>query len=261
MAMIVDLSKRWMEDESMACLRKNPEMFFPPNGTHSITNPSAKMEAQWKRAKAVCATCPVIKQCARDNLGEIEGVWGGMDPAERARQRSHHGYYIRNLEGRRKEEYARLAHMLRVERRLPFADVGRIMGFSHVTAQYLYDWWKAYLLRQSEGVTDLQLPSPEDEVIELHPNAQFPAKPPMEGDGWVRVGRRVSWGNYLGQTEDDAWFYMKVRLLGTEYSICWIKVEDVQLTREVTRNVLTRVGNGSRIYGTTLSRRGTSQAG
>jgi WhiB family redox-sensing transcriptional regulator len=39
------------------------------------------------RAKAICATCPVIDICLRTALRNNEpfGVWGGMSPDERAR--------------------------------------------------------------------------------------------------------------------------------------------------------------------------------
>lgn len=263
--MIVDLSKRWMND-SMPCLKGDPEAFFSDHGTESLKHPSPRTQEQWNRAKAVCATCPVLRQCARDNLGEVDGVWGGMDPAQRFQQRSRHGHFVRELTGSRKEEYAQLAYMLRMERHLSFSDVGRIIGLSSVVAQYLSDWWKAELDKTTsmEGVIDLTLPEPEVEtesVVDIRPNAAFPSRPPKQGDCWVRHGRRVVWGYYLGQTDDDQWFQARIRVLSGEYSRAWIKAEDIKLVKDVTRVILERAGDGSRIYGTMLSRRGTSQAG
>jgi WhiB family redox-sensing transcriptional regulator len=38
-----------------------------------------------ERAKAICARCPVIKECLRQALDQAEryGIWGGMTPNER----------------------------------------------------------------------------------------------------------------------------------------------------------------------------------
>jgi WhiB family redox-sensing transcriptional regulator len=38
-----------------------------------------------KRAKAICATCPVRRTCLREHLDEQNGVWGGMTGRERRR--------------------------------------------------------------------------------------------------------------------------------------------------------------------------------
>lgn len=259
--MIVDLSKRWM-GEDMACLRRNPEMFFIDHGPQSLSSPGHKLQQAWDRAKKVCETCPVIRECARDSLGELEGVWGGLDPLQRMQLRAQHGRRIHELEGPLKQEYAKLAYDLRADRNLPWNEIGRLIGVSHAVAQYLHDWHVDWLSKQE--VTDLELPEQDSAPGETHVNARFPSKPPKEGDAWIRYGRRVVWGYYLGQTEDDAWFNFKVKLLSREYSVCWIKAQDVKFTRNVTRNVLVRSGkSGSRIYGTHLSpRRGEpAQAG
>lgn len=259
--MIVDLSQRWRSEE-MPCLRRNPEMFFFSNGKETLAHPSHKVQEKWDRAKRVCQTCPFKKECARDNLGEVEGVWGGLDPAQRIQLRATHSINVRRLNGPVKAEYAKLAHYLRKDRNYPWSDVARIIGINVPTSQYLYDWHEERLKERArrvaekqKAVADLELP----EVISI--NAEFPENSPAEGDGWVRYGRRVVYGYYLGQTEDDQWIQLKVKLLGPEYSVGWFKAEDVKLTRGVARNVLTRVGKGSRIYGTALSRRGASQAG
>lgn len=262
--MIVDLNKRWMTDD-LPCLRREPEMFFVDHGQESYMNPGPKVQYAWDRAKAVCATCPVMKQCARDNLGELDGVWGGLDPAQRIKLRAQHAANIRRLTGPVKEEYAALAYMLREERKLPWADVGRIIGAGSATAQYLYDLHKDTLREQEEPAEVMPLELPETvTVTQINANARFPQRAPKQGDGWVRYGRRVVWGYYLGQTEDDEWFSFKIKLLAQEYSVCWIKAEDVKLTKKVARNVLVRSGShGSRIYGTPyITGRGRgSQAG
>jgi WhiB family transcriptional regulator, redox-sensing transcriptional regulator len=56
------------------CAGADLEVFFPPRG-------SGKADA----AKAICATCPVRRECLRYALKapEDDGVWGGLDQAER----------------------------------------------------------------------------------------------------------------------------------------------------------------------------------
>jgi WhiB family redox-sensing transcriptional regulator len=53
-------------------------LFFP-------LAPSADQE---RRAKAVCAGCPVVMECRVYALrvGEREGIWGGLTPKERRRR-------------------------------------------------------------------------------------------------------------------------------------------------------------------------------
>ena len=60
-----------------SCRGMDPSIFFPAAGRR------AKHEA---RAKAVCEACPVITQCRQYALDAAEpyGIWGGMNPLERA---------------------------------------------------------------------------------------------------------------------------------------------------------------------------------
>lgn len=64
----------------------DPDLFFP-EGT---TGPARR---QTEAAKAICATCAVKPQCLTWALamGERTGVWGGLDPAERATLPRHSG--------------------------------------------------------------------------------------------------------------------------------------------------------------------------
>lgn len=162
--MIVDLSKRWMERGTMACRGRDPELFFTDHSVNALTNPTKKLQRHWDRAKRICHTCPVMRECARDNLGEIDGVWGGLDPAQRQVLRSVHSEHVHNLDGPRKEEYAKLAQRMR-ERQVPSYEIARVMGISIPTVAYLADWWNDRLERRKrDGVTDLELPEPEDET-------------------------------------------------------------------------------------------------
>jgi WhiB family redox-sensing transcriptional regulator len=63
-----------------ACQSVSPELFFPVAA-------SGRSREQTERAKAVCATCSVRRQCLQYALAANEeyGVWGGMTEEERRR--------------------------------------------------------------------------------------------------------------------------------------------------------------------------------
>ena len=61
-----------------ACRDAEPELFFPISGT-------AASSPQIKRAKLICASCPVRSKClsyALDHRQE-QGIWGGLTEEER----------------------------------------------------------------------------------------------------------------------------------------------------------------------------------
>jgi WhiB family redox-sensing transcriptional regulator len=62
-----------------ACRSADPELFFPVSG--------GGWSGQVEKAKALCGTCPVRRQCLQYAIGEDEayGVWGGMTEDERRR--------------------------------------------------------------------------------------------------------------------------------------------------------------------------------
>lgn len=61
-----------------ACLRQDPELFFPIGST----GPAVE---QLGRAKQVCLSCPVRRDCLQWALdvGIDQGVWGGLGEDER----------------------------------------------------------------------------------------------------------------------------------------------------------------------------------
>ena len=63
-----------------ACRGEDPDTFFHPEGERGPAR-----EARERAAKAVCATCPVLTQCAAHALAVREpyGVWGGMSEDDR----------------------------------------------------------------------------------------------------------------------------------------------------------------------------------
>ena len=64
-----------------ACRKVDPTLFFHPEGERG-----AARRRRAEAAKAVCATCPVMKQCLEQSLAVREpyGVWGGLSEDERS---------------------------------------------------------------------------------------------------------------------------------------------------------------------------------
>lgn len=71
--------------ESAACRRHDPELFFPIGKA----GPAA---AEIRRAKTVCAACPVRAECLAFALETHQdyGIWGGCDKDERRALRRQH---------------------------------------------------------------------------------------------------------------------------------------------------------------------------
>ena len=65
-----------------ACRGEDPSLFFHPEGERG-----AAREAREAAAQAICATCPVMRECAEHALAVREpyGVWGQMSEDERER--------------------------------------------------------------------------------------------------------------------------------------------------------------------------------
>jgi len=77
MSSVTFRSASWQR--AAACRSADPELFFPVSA-------SGRSLEQAERAKAVCRTCIVRRQCLQYAIaaGE-EGVWGGMTEEERTR--------------------------------------------------------------------------------------------------------------------------------------------------------------------------------
>jgi WhiB family redox-sensing transcriptional regulator len=65
-----------------ACLTADPDLFFPI----SAAGPGARQVA---RAKRICASCPVQRQCLGFAMShdQVDGIWGGTTPEDRQRDR------------------------------------------------------------------------------------------------------------------------------------------------------------------------------
>ena len=63
-----------------ACLREDPEMFFPHEGQNIIA----------QLAKKVCLTCPVLNQCQEYSMtlgSSLRGIWGALGEDDRRARR------------------------------------------------------------------------------------------------------------------------------------------------------------------------------
>ncbi len=63
----------WMEQG--ACVGHDTSLWYPDKGEHP------------RKAKSICATCPVAAQCLEYGLWEPYGVWGGYTFDERKQMR------------------------------------------------------------------------------------------------------------------------------------------------------------------------------
>ncbi len=76
--MPIQESYEWQFDG--ACRTTDPETFFSPE-----TERGPRRRRREERAKALCAQCPVVRQCLDHALTVREpfGVWGGLNATER----------------------------------------------------------------------------------------------------------------------------------------------------------------------------------
>jgi WhiB family redox-sensing transcriptional regulator len=63
-----------------SCRGADPDLFFHPEGERGPARAGRETAA-----KAICASCPVLQQCAAHALAVREpyGVWGGMSEEDR----------------------------------------------------------------------------------------------------------------------------------------------------------------------------------
>lgn len=74
------VTDNWDWQVHAACRGMNVDVFYDADFSRG-----AAKRAHVAEAKAICATCPVIRQCLERalNVGEPEGVWGGLTAKER----------------------------------------------------------------------------------------------------------------------------------------------------------------------------------
>ena len=74
------VADEWEWQYEGACRGMDPEMFFQPDGERG-----PRRRNRENAAKAVCASCPVLKLC-RDHALAIQepyGIWGGLSEDDR----------------------------------------------------------------------------------------------------------------------------------------------------------------------------------
>ena len=71
---------RWEWQADGACTTQDTELFFHPDNERGPSRSGREA-----RAKAVCAACPVLRQCREHALRAREpyGIWGGLAEHER----------------------------------------------------------------------------------------------------------------------------------------------------------------------------------
>ena len=74
----------WGWQDTAACLNEDLILFFGPDGERQ-----PEREIRERKAKAVCALCPVRADCLNYALSRPEkyGAWGGLNEEERAAER------------------------------------------------------------------------------------------------------------------------------------------------------------------------------
>lgn len=252
--MIVDLGRKWLH--RARCRGQGTDVFFADHGVKlpgSVDKASRNVQRHWAVAEEFCLGCPVMTECARDFLGEPEGVYGGMNPIDRRQRMFEHSVMVSNLpEGPKLREYVALAVHLSSMPRVTIQDVQRIMGLRQSTVTHLKELHEKALKEAERARKRAEKEAKAAREAVGSPEPSWPTSPPSDGDGWVRYGRSVIRGYYLGETEDGAWFHVKVPL-SKEYSMAWFKRHDVRWTRRPHPCIQQRVGSPSRIYGTPIN--------
>ena len=72
----------WEWQLDAACAGMDTSLFYQADNERG-----ASVRLRERKAKAVCARCPVIRNCLKDAIAHNEpyGVWGGMSADERYR--------------------------------------------------------------------------------------------------------------------------------------------------------------------------------
>lgn len=168
--------------------------------------------------------CPVLAECRRDTLGEIHGVWGGLNPLDRQKERTRLKQVVRTWPESRRLEWGKELHRLR-EAGEAWRDIQQVSGMPMNPGEALIAEWQRHKPDRAE-VVDLPLPEPEPEAARRPP---FPGRPGRR-HAWARHNGLVSDAWYRGQTPDGAWINVTTEA-GRGQSHKWLRKEDVHLYR------------------------------
>lgn len=70
----------WSWQLRARCRNEDPAVFFTKEGERGVA-----VRRRQQRAKAICAQCPVMRECLAHSLQHDEqfGIWGGLSEDER----------------------------------------------------------------------------------------------------------------------------------------------------------------------------------
>lgn len=102
----------WTWQNDAACRQRGPGLFFAPDGERE-----PQRNVRERKAKAVCARCPVRAECLSYAMERPEryGTWGGMGEDERASTRRRllrktaHDANVRSVQQRLAQTFAERA--------------------------------------------------------------------------------------------------------------------------------------------------------
>jgi hypothetical protein len=195
------------------------KLFFADGGQPNRT-PSKAAQSRWDQAKEICETCPVLKECRRDTLGEEFGVYGGFDEHQRYLIRKKLPERARKWPAERRLAWGQLFSEMRAGG-ITFRQISLQTGFSAPLAADLVQEWKEHRAAQAAATPALPVPLAE------RAKKDFPDKPGRR-HCWVRHRGVVSDAFYKGETPDGAWVFVQT-YAGRGNVNKWIKAEDVQL--------------------------------
>lgn len=260
-----------------ACRSVDPEIFFD-KGQMAKNSPGLRLskenEDNRNRAKAICATCPVMLKCREHFMNEEHGVYGGLDRDQRRHLRAGTAHLRRTNMDRDLMGQEAFDLSISGQSLAPLAKQYGMRTAQLVQLMEHYLSTPAGLRLQLERrirALDASGSTEEEMAFELgiplvkvsyirrklglvkRLVSQRPAR--LSGIGHdcsVLVGRETMPGHYLGESADDPPFYF-VQIRGPQASTRkWVRSEDVILEPSVRRHVISKgVDSGKKRDGDT----------
>lgn len=231
----LDLERRWMPYG--ACRRWNTDLFFPPSAPIG-RKPSKALQAEWDKAKSICARCPVLNQCRRDTLGEQHGVWGGLDEFQRFLIRRALPKASKNWPKGRRLALGRMLWNLRTRvdpdgektPRVGWTAIREMTGIGPDLGQMLVDEYEAHLKATEK---------PKPKVVTLPLERAVPPFPKKAGrrDMWVRHNGLMADGWYRGESVDGRRILAEVNA-GRHHAQKWVSIDNVRFHHPIPRYVV-----------------------
>lgn len=224
---IHDPTREWMKTRGLPCREADPEIFFPAAPGPVLKGPAPPArQKKLDRAKAICKTCPVLNQCRRDTLGEIEGVFGGRDEWQRQLIRTQiPRAYRTKWPASRRRAWQAYVYGLHTYQGLSFKQIKYLTGIPLKLAQEMTETWEAYLAALPPPPEKIRTRQPRIKNP-IQPRAGFPEKPGRR-DCWVLEGNYAADCWYRGETRDGVWVQVEIQSFRTNIHK-WVKRELVR---------------------------------